>query len=164
MQVLPATPADAADLQLIYSHYVSHSTCTFETVPPTTAEMADRIDSARQDGLPFLIARHKDGGIAGYAYASPYRSRRPAYSETVEDSVYVSSSSKGQGVGTFLLTALLDECNRAGKRQVIAIIGGNEQDASIRLHERLGFQRRGVLEAVGHKFGESRTCVSQETP
>lgn len=89
--------------------------------------------------------------ILGYANASAFRSRA-AYRSTVEDTVYVAPAFAGRGVGTLLLRALLEQCGRRGFCQVIAVIGGRNP-ASVRLHERAGFARVGVLARVGYKFG-----------
>ena len=101
-------------------------------------------------GLPHLVAEI-DGTVAGFAYASPYRSR-PAYRFTVEDSVYVHPDHAGQGIGRLLLTAVIDRCAKAGCKQMIAVIGGPDNTASIALHEKLGFRHVGSLRSVGYKF------------
>jgi phosphinothricin acetyltransferase len=59
----------------------------------------------------------------------------------------------GRGIGKLLLPALIQACEEAGKREIIAVIGDNENTASIRLHEGFGFRHSGVLRAVGFKFG-----------
>jgi phosphinothricin acetyltransferase len=70
----------------------------------------------------------------------------------VEDSVYVHPDYLGRGLGRELLARLIEDCRRQGARQMVAIIGDSANVASIRLHERLGFRRVGVLEGVGYKF------------
>jgi len=149
--VRPATVADLPAITAIYRHHVLHGLASFEIEPPDAAEMARRFTEIRELGLPYLVAEC-DGNIAGYAYAAVYRTR-PAYRYTVENSVYVENDYAGRGVGSALMPALIDGCAAAGRRQIIAVIGDSANHASIRLHEKFGFQRVGLLPAVGYKFG-----------
>jgi len=135
----------------IYAHHVLHGLASFELDPPDTAEMARRYAHAISLGLPYLVAE-LGGRIFGYAYAAPYRSR-PAYRFTVEDSVYIHPDRVGNGIGSALLPALIAACEQAGCRQMVAVIGDSENRPSIRLHEKFGFERVGLLPSVGYKFG-----------
>jgi phosphinothricin acetyltransferase len=89
--------------------------------------------------------------VIGFAYAGPYRPR-PAYRFTVEDSIYVHREACGRGIGRVLLATLIQESERAGARQMLAVIGDADNTPSIRLHAALGFHRVGLLETVGNKF------------
>jgi L-amino acid N-acyltransferase YncA len=149
--VRPATAADIPAITTIYRHHVLHGLASFETAPPDEAEMARRFAAIRELGLPYLAAEI-GGKFVGYAYAAVYRAR-PAYRYTVEDSVYVDNAHAGQGVGSALMPELIAGCAQAGRRQIIAVIGDSENFGSIRLHEKFGFQRVGLLPAVGFKFG-----------
>lgn len=142
---------DLRALTEIYAHHVLHGLASFELDPPETVEMARRQTHVISLGLPYLVAE-LGGRIAGYAYAAPYRAR-PAYRFTVEDSVYIHPARVGNGVGSALLAALLAACEQSGCRQMIAVIGDSENRSSIRLHEKFGFERVGLLPAVGWKFG-----------
>jgi L-amino acid N-acyltransferase YncA len=149
--VRDATVADIPALTSIYRHHVLHGLATFEIDPPDAAEMARRFATIRELGLPYLVAEI-NGKLAGYAYAAVYRAR-PAYRYTVEDSVYVDNNHAGLGVGSALMPSLITGCAQAGRRQIIAVIGDSENFGSIRLHEKFGFKRVGLLPAVGFKFG-----------
>ncbi len=149
--VRAATAADTPAITAIYRHHVLHGLATFEVDPPDAAEMLRRHAAVLELGLPYLAAEI-NGRIAGYAYASVYRAR-PAYRYTVEDSVYVHDDYAGQGLGSALMPALITGCARAGRRQLVAVIGDSGNLASIRLHEKFGFQHVGMLPAVGFKFG-----------
>jgi L-amino acid N-acyltransferase YncA len=142
---------DVGAVASIYAHHVLTSAGTFETEPPDAAEMAARRSSVLSAGLPYLVAE-VDAVVAGYAYATVYRSRA-AYRFTAEDSIYVHPAHMGSGVGRALLTALIARCEALGCRQMIAVIGDRENTASIRLHERAGFVMAGTLRSVGFKFG-----------
>jgi phosphinothricin acetyltransferase len=142
---------DVTAIAAIYHHHVMHSPATFELDPPGVEEMMARRTRLLEKGFPYLVAE-QGGEVIGYAYAGPYRTR-PAYRFTVENSVYVRPGNLRQGVGQLLMTALLAECAQKGFRQVIAVIGDSANQASIRLHERLGFLLVGTLRCVGLKFG-----------
>jgi len=152
LSIRPSIDADLPAITAIYAHHVQHSAASFETEAPDVAEMGRRRFSVQQSGLPWLTAEVEGGFIAGYAYASPYRARL-AYRFTVEDSVYVHPSHSGYGVGSALLNRLIDLCEQAGSRQMIAIIGDSGNVASVRLHAKFGFRHVGVFESVGFKFG-----------
>jgi len=96
--------------------------------------------------------RRLDGEVVGYAYATVYRGRS-AYRFTAEDSIYVHHAHGRKGIGSALLAALIEACEAAGCRQMVAVIGDRENLASIRLHERFGFTPAGELASVGFKFG-----------
>src|SRR6201999_4169095 len=85
VKIRPATSADCVALAAIYGHDVLHGFGTFEEVPPSVEEMAERLDAIVRRGLPYLVAEI-DGAVAGFAYAGPFRTRA-AYRHTVEDSV-----------------------------------------------------------------------------
>jgi len=146
-----ATPADLDAVARIYAHYVTESVATFEENVPTVADWQVRFDDFAARGLPFLVAR-VDGEVAGYAYAGPWRPK-PAYRHTAEDTIYLDPAYAGRGLGTPLLTAVLDGCAQAGIRQVVAVIADTGSDASAALHRKLGFAEAGRLVGVGYKHG-----------
>jgi L-amino acid N-acyltransferase YncA len=154
--VRPAAIADMKAVRDIYAHHVTTGTSTFEVEAPDLQEMKRRLAEIEGRGFPFLVAE-ADGRVGGYAYANLYRTRE-AYRFTVEDSVYIDQGMRGQGLGKALLTALIKASEKAGMRQMVAVIGGSDNEASIRLHESLGFNRVGLLPAVGFKLG--RWCDS----
>lgn len=143
--------ADIAAIQAIYAEHVLHGTATFEEVPPDSAEMARRREAIVAIGLPYLVAE-EGGRIIGYGYAGTYRPRS-AYRFTVEDSIYLAPDCTGRGVGSALLGELIARSTALGMRQMIAVIGDSANRASVRVHERHGFQLTGVLTNVGLKFG-----------
>ncbi len=148
--VRPSTERDLIPIAGIYSHYVLHSSATFEITPPTPDELAKRRSQILDLGLPHLVAE-QSGTVIGYAYASEYRPR-PAYRFTVEDSIYVDPYHIGRGCGTALLGALIEQCEAGPWRQMVAVIANTESHASIRLHERFAFRNAGTLCSVGFKL------------
>ena len=150
--VRAAARADLEPVAAICAHYVTTTVTTFEEVPPSAADWQRRLDDLAGRHLPFLVAE-QDGAVCGYAYATPWRPK-PAYRHTVEDTVYISPSHLGRGIGRALLAALLTRCAQAGARQVIAVIADTGSDASAALHRRLGFTSAGRLRRVGYKHGQ----------
>jgi L-amino acid N-acyltransferase YncA len=149
--VRPATPADIPAITRIYAHAVIHGTATFELEPPDATEMTQRMQALLGGGFPYVVAENS-GALLGYAYAGPYRTR-PAYRFTVEDSIYVDPDAQRRGVGRLLLARLIEESERRGFRQMIAVIGDSAQTPSIEVHRTLGFRMIGNIENVGFKFG-----------
>lgn len=144
-----ASTADAAAIATLYNHYVTHSTITFEEQAVDGEEMARRIASVGAQ-LPWYLFE-RDGQIVGYAYATPWRARS-AYRFSVESTVYVAHDCVGQGIGRQLYRALIGDLRQ---RQLQVVIGGIAQpnDASVALHERLGFEQVAMFKRVGRKFG-----------
>ena len=160
VSIRPATPADVPAITRIYAHAVKHGTASFELEPPDEAEMARRQRMLLDGGYPYIVAAIDDV-LAGYAYAGPFRPR-PAYRFSVEDSIYVDVSAQRRGVGRVLLEHLIEECERRGFRQMIAVIGDSAQAPSIELHRALGFRMIGTIENVGYKFGRWLDSVNMQ--
>ncbi len=151
--VRAAVDADLPAIAALYGHHVVHGAASFEVVPPTLDEIRRRYHEVISHGLPYVVASlpGRAAGLAGYAYANAYRPR-VAYRHTVEDSVYVDQECARRGAGRALLGAVIDACEALGYRQMIAVIGGSDNAASISLHAALGFRHAGLLSAVGRKF------------
>lgn len=146
-----ATVADLPAITAIYREQVLNGTASYEIVPPTESEMAERLASVLHKGYPYLAVSEEGGKLLGYAYASAFRTR-PAYRWMVEDSIYLAQEARGQGIGKLLLAELVERCTSLGFRQMIAVIGG-AQPASISLHKRAGFSETGLLIGAGYKHG-----------
>ena len=154
MRIRRATADDAAAIASIYAPYVIGTVVSFETEAPDEAEIGRRIVQGG-DAYPWLVACGEDGAVIGYAYACAFRTR-PAYRFTVETTVYLADGASGRGTGTLLLRALLPVLEAQGFAQAIAAIT-LPNEASVRLHESLGFRQAGTYEKVGFKFREWRS-------
>lgn len=145
-----ATAEDAGAIAAIYNHYVLETIVTFEEEPVAPEEMARRIAEVLAAGLPWLVA--EEGGLAaGYAYATPWRSRF-GYRFSVEVTVYTAPGHEGRGVGSRLYGQLLPLLEAKGLH---ASMGGIAlpNDASVALHEKFGFQKVAHFRESGIKFG-----------
>ncbi len=147
-----ASTKDAPQILEIYSPIVLQTHISFEHVVPGSSEIAARIATTLRQ-YPWLVCE-LDARIAGYAYASAFRSRE-AYQWTTETTVYVREGCQRRGVARALYTSLLAILREQGYRSAIGVIALPNK-ASIRAHETLGFQEIGVLKNVGFKAGAWR--------
>ena len=158
MDLRLATLDDAEAIRAIYNVEVTSSTATFDLVPRTLEEQ--RSWQSARSGVHAVLVAEVDGGVVGFGSLSPWRDR-PAYATTVEDSVYIHRSHRGDGLGKALLTRLLDTATAHGFHACMArIVGGHE--ASIALHEACGFEVVGTEREVGRKFGRWLDVVLME--
>ncbi len=168
---------DAAAIAALYAPYVTDTTVTFEEIPPDATEVARRIADVQTQGLPWLIAEGTadapavgDGvpapaggdapprgdapeptGLLGYAYATPWRTRR-GYRFSVEVTVYVAPTAHRRGVGRALYAALFGRLAAAGYHAAMAGIA-LPNPASVALHEALGMHQVAHFRETGFKFG-----------
>ncbi len=158
--VRDATAADAEACAAVYAPYVTDTVITFETEPPTAAQMADRITAARRSHA--WVVLEDDGRVVGYAYGGPYKAR-PAYRWSCEVSVYLERGRRRTGAGRALYAALFDRLAERGFRTAVA---GTTlpNDASEALHRAMGFERVGVYRRIGWKHGSWHdVAVGQRT-
>lgn len=150
IQIRPAHDGDMDAITTLYAHHVLHGTGTFETVPPTCAEMVARRADVTGKGLPYLVV-HDTESILGFAYCNWFKPR-PAYRYSAEDSIYLAPKALGRGLGRLLLEELTSQAQRAGVHKLIAVIGDSDNHGSIGLHRSCGFKDAGILTACGWKF------------
>jgi L-amino acid N-acyltransferase YncA len=140
-------PRDAAACAAIYAPYVRGSVSSLEEEPPGAAEMARRIEAV-VPSYPWLVAEDA-GAVVGYAYGSRHHPRA-AYRWAVDVTVYIDAAHRGRGLGTELYAALLKLLARQGLRMACAGIT-LPNEASVALHESLGFRPVGVYRRIGFK-------------
>ncbi len=148
--IRPARIEDAAAICRIYNHYVLQTVVSFEEEPVTPEEMLRRIGKVAAADLPWLVLEEGDA-LVGYAYATPWK-ERSGYRYAVESSIYLEASAGGKGYGSSLYGELLAALRTRPLRTVIGGIA-LPNDASVRLHEKLGFQKVAHFERVGWKCG-----------
>ncbi len=158
--IRPSSDADVPAIAAIYAHHVLHGTGTFETEPPSPADMAGRRADVLAKGLPYLVAE-QDGQVLGFAYCTWFKPR-PAYRFSAEDSIYLAADQAGRGLGRLLLSELAAQAEQAGVRKLIAVIGDSANAGSIGVHRAMGFQQVGVLSACGWKFDRWLDVVLME--
>ena len=165
MKIRFINSTDAADVLAIYAPYILETGVSFETTVPTLEEFTSRIEHYTQK-YPWLVAE-ENGKVVGYAYASKHRDRE-AYQWCVESSVYLHPSCRGRGIAQMLYVRLFDILTSAGFVNVYAGIT-QPNEASNKLHERMGFELVGTYRKIGYKLGRwhdvlwmSKVLVAQE--
>jgi L-amino acid N-acyltransferase len=144
-----AERGDAEAIRAIYNTEVTTSTSTFDLIPRSLGQQEEWL-AARSGAFSAIVAVDGEETVVGFASLSPYK-ERAAYSTTVEDSVYVDPARQGEGIGTALLTRLIDIARTSGFHTVIARIEAS--GAALRaLHSRSGFELVGIEREVGRKF------------
>jgi phosphinothricin acetyltransferase len=151
--IRPANPErDGAACAALYAPNVDGSPVSFEEVAPSAGEMSERI--ARFGATHPWLVLEEDGEVVGYAYSSPHRSRR-AYRWAVDVAIYVAAERRGRGRGRALYEELIerlrDQCFHVACAGIAL-----PNDASVALHERLGFVPVGVYRRIGWKAGAWR--------
>lgn len=143
IQICPAQTTAIPAILEIYNDAVLNTTASWDYEPAT-------LEQHQRQGLPVLVAQTGDGQIVGWGSLSKFR-EKIGYQYTVEHSVYVGAEWRGQGIGRLIVQALINEACRLGKH---VIIGGIEQsnEASLRLHQALGFEQVAHFREVGYKF------------
>lgn len=146
--VRAVTVADAEAILDIYRPIVETTHISFEYAVPSIDEMQARIRTNR-DALPWIAATGSNDEITGYAYAVPFRGR-DAYRWSVEVSVYVRADAQRRGIARLLYDELFDRLRESGHATAVAVIA-LPNDASVALHERLGFRAAGTIRRAGFK-------------
>ena len=150
MTIRDAQERDLPALLSIFNDVVATSTAIYMDSPTTLEERAawwrDRVSA----GYPVIVSEDASG-VTGYASFGEFRGR-PGYRFTVEHSVYVRADCRGGGIGVGLMQRLIERAVAMQKHVMIAGVDA-ENVASIRFHERLGFERVAHFKQVGFKFG-----------
>lgn len=151
---------DLPEMLKIYNDVIATSTAVYSFEPVTLQNRRDWFDTRRSQNYPILVATD-EAGIIGFSSFGEFRGTWPAYAYSVEHSVYVRADKRGLGLGNMLVQALFPIAREQRKHVMIGAIDA-ENSASLRFHERLGFNRAGCLSEVGFKFGRWLDLVFME--
>lgn len=148
--IRPSRDSDVEAMLAIYRRHIRHGIDDHveESGVPEPDDLRARRKNLRDRRLPHLVATCR-GDVVGYAYVVLFR-KRPAYRYTVKHSVYIHHEHLGRGIGRSLMQELIDACAAAGFRQMIGYIDADNAP-SLRMHEKLGFARVGLLPAVAYR-------------
>ena len=144
-----ATEADAAGILAVYAPYIHDTAVTFETETPSLEAFARRMGAIVGD-YPYLVVE-ENGRIVGFAYAHRL-GERAAYAWNAELSIYFAPGYTSRGWGSVLFWALIDLLALQGVRNAYSLITV-PNEASLALHEKLGFTLMGVQKEAGYKLG-----------
>jgi phosphinothricin acetyltransferase len=148
LAIRAARESDLTDILAIYNHAVVNTTATFD-LEPRTAEAQEAWFVEHVPPHPAIVWE-EEGRLLGWASISPYHSRC-AYRFTGEASVYVAPDAHRRGIGEGLLREIIA---LGARYDYHSLVGGitEENVASSRLAEKVGFRRVGTLDEVGYKF------------
>jgi L-amino acid N-acyltransferase YncA len=153
LTIRDADPArDGAACAAIYAPHVEGSAVSFEERAPDAAELGARIE--RYGASHAWLVAERGGEVVGYAYATAFN-ERPAYRWSTSVSVYIADPARGEGIGHALYEALFERLRERGFRMACAGIT-LPNEASVGLHESLGFGQVGVNREIGWKDGAWR--------
>ena len=147
-----AREQDITALTDIYNYEILHSDATFAITPKTHQERLEWLREHNIDNHPLIVAVDSDE-VIGYASLSPYRNME-AYRGTVELSVYVHREHRGRGVGEELCRYIIDMARLDETTVTVVSVITSDNQKSISLHEKLGFEFCGELKNVGIKNGK----------
>lgn len=150
VEIRRAQSEDLAGIAAIYDREVTHGIATFMTVPYSGEEWRDWLAAHSGPRHPALVAV-EGGSVLGWASLSPW-SARQAYNRAAESSVYVSLGAQGRGVGRALIGELVAGAGAEGIGVIVARVV-EQNAASVRFHERVGFATVGIMRRIGEKFG-----------
>ncbi|KIL49142.1 GNAT family N-acetyltransferase [Jeotgalibacillus campisalis] len=150
VSIREAQQKDLTEMAAIYNEAIEKTVATFDLRRQTIEERQAWFN--KYGGRHPLLVAELDGKVAGYSSLSPFRDKE-AYSDTVELSIYISSDYQGKGIGKLLMEEILLRAAKLDHHVVIGgITGGNE--ASVKLHEKFGFEFAGCFKEVGYKFDQ----------
>lgn len=149
--IRPAERDDLPALTALYNHYIEHTVITFDVAPISVEERSQWFEHYATSGPHRLLVGRRDDRVIGYASSGSFRPKA-AYGRSVETSIYLQPDALGRGDGRRLYEALFAVLAEEHVHRAYAGVS-LPNDASVRLHERLGFSSVGVFREVGFKFG-----------
>ena len=160
IKVRPAVRTDCPGILEIYNDAVLKTTASYDYEPRTLEHRQGWFDDHQQSGLPIFVALNDQGRIVGWSALNRYHDRK-GYRFTTENSVYIAEDHRGQGMGKLLLAPLIESARKLGLHAIIAVID-SQNDVSIRLHAKFGFEIVGRFKEVGYKFNRWLDVVYME--
>lgn len=160
MNVRPATRDDLPGILEIYNEAVLNTTATYDYEPRTLEHRLAWFEDHERHNYPVFVAVNDAGRVIGWSALNRYHDRK-GYQFSTENSVYVAADQRGKGIGRLLLKPLIDAARARGLHAILAGIDA-ENDASLRLHARFGFEKVAHFKQVGFKFGRWLDVVYME--
>lgn len=149
MNVRLAQLKDLPAISEIYNDAVLNTTASYDYEPRDMKHRLAWYELHQKQDLPVFVAENEKG-VVGWSSLTKYHDRM-GYRFTVEDSVYIAEPHRGKGIGKALLAPLIQAARQRDLRAIIGAIDADNQ-ASIRLHARFGFEKVGHFKKVGFKF------------
>jgi len=138
------------DALKIYNYYIINSYANFEEKKLTFNQFHNNYKNIIKNKLPYLVAL-SEKKVVGLAYLTRFR-EKSGYRFAFENTIYVHDQFTKQGIGFKLLNELLNiSKNYKNIKLIVAVIGSIDSKGSLKLHEKLGFKKKGVLKKIGFK-------------
>ena len=160
IRIRPARREDCTDILAIYNDAVLTTTATYDYEPRSLEHRQSWFEDHKKSGFPIFVAVDDRDEIVGWSALNRYHDRK-GYRFTSENSIYIAADYRGQGIGKLLLAPLIESAKRLGLRAIIAVIDG-QNEPSVRLHARFGFEHVGLFKSVGYKFDRWLDVVYME--
>jgi L-amino acid N-acyltransferase len=160
IRIRPARREDCPEILEIYNDAVLTTTATYDYEPRSLEHRQAWFEDHKKTGLPIFVAVNDQDRIVGWSALNRYHDRK-GYRFTTENSIYIAADYRGQGIGKLLLAPLLESGRKLGIHAIIAAIDG-QNEASVKLHARFGFEHVGRFKKVGYKFGRWLDVVYME--
>jgi phosphinothricin acetyltransferase len=150
MRIIACGRSHAGAILAILNETIENSTALYDYRPRTPAMMDAWFDVKEKARYPVLGVVDAADRLLGFASYGAFRAW-PAYKYSVEHSLYVERAHRGRGIGKLLLTELIASATRQDYHTLIGGIDA-QNEASIALHRRLGFEQCAHIRQAGFKF------------
>ncbi len=149
--VIDCTERHVPAIRDIFNDAILHTTVIWDEEPRSLETVTAWFAARKAGGFPVLGVESPEGTLAGFATYGPFRSQC-GYRFTVEHSVYVEKSRRGQGIGHALMHALIATARAGGIHMFVGAIDASNE-GSIRFHRAFGFTACGTIRQAGFKHG-----------
>ena len=154
-RVRAADQGDVPAITEIYNQAVAEhiATCDLSDVPEDR-----RSEWLARHFYPYGVWVAEDEvATRGWVAVSPYDAK-PCFHRTATCATYVARGARGSGVGTLLRAHMITEARRRGFHSIVNRVWANN-DASIALAKRFGFQQVGYFKELVDLDGELVDCL-----
>lgn len=135
----------------IYNYYVKTSTATFHLEPRVESDIREMLMDKDSEYLTEARTIFFDGTLCGYVYFAPYK-KREAYKASSEITLYLHPDFTGKGIGSVAVAYMETLARSAGVHTLLSVICG-ENEGSIRLFSKCGYDKVAHMKELGRKFG-----------
>lgn len=144
------TELEIKEALFIYNYFIKNSLSNFEEKVLNLSNFKNLIKIIKKNKLPFILAKENKNTV-GLAFVNKFRNKS-GYRFTYEHSIYIAPNYINRGYGSYLLKELIKLCKKIKKiKNLIAVIGDTNNISSIKIHEKNGFKKIGVLKKIGFK-------------
>lgn len=152
MEIRHATIDDLPAILAIQNWAIRETSTNWRETELELAERTSWFENTTAAGYPIVVA-DDDGQVLGFATYHRFDLVEGEH-YTVENSIYVAPGAHGRGIGSLLMDALIAHARASGTVHAVIAVISADNPASIKLHEKVGFENRGTLPEVGRKFGQ----------